>query len=132
MHLDNQILATKKQFTDFMSKYPSGQPVTMLNILKFRTRSGKGDESGEKAYNRYSKNMVPLLKKAGGKLIWAGKVNITLIGDEGIPPDRILVVRYPSKEAFIEMTTSEAYKKVGHDREIALQYGGLLACQDLT
>ncbi len=131
MHLHNQILATKKQFTEFINGYPSGVPVTMLNILKFKVKSGKGDESGEKAYNRYGKNMAPLLEKAGAKVLWAGKVAMTVIGDDGIPPDRILIVRYPSKEAFIEMATSEDYKIIGQDRVIALEYGGLLACEDL-
>ena len=38
---------------------------------------------------------------------------------------------YPSKEAFIEMSTSEAYKKISHDREISLEYGGLLATETI-
>ncbi len=136
MHLTNQITADKEQFIDFIKNYPSQTPVTMLNILKFKEKSGNVDddgvhETGERAYNRYGKNVAPLLAKVGGQLVWAGKANQTLIGDYEEQPDRIIIVSYPSKEAFIEMTTSEAYQKIKHDREISLVYGGLIVTETL-
>lgn len=131
MHLTNQVLATREAFVDFMQNYPSGTPVVMLNILKFKERTEDGQESGEEAYNRYGVNVAPLVAKVGGKILWGGKVNTTLIGDLDVQPDRILVVYYPSKEAFIEMSTSQAYAKVGGDREKALEYGGLIVTETL-
>jgi uncharacterized protein (DUF1330 family) len=99
-----------------------------MNILKFKEKSGTGDETtGEKAYNRYGKNVAPPLAKGGEQVTWAGKTNQTLIGDYDTQPDRIRIFSYPSKEAFIEMTMSEAYAKIKHDREIAFEYGGLIA-----
>ena len=100
-------------------------------VLKFKSKSGNGDESGEAAYNRYGKNVKPLLEKVGAKAIWAGNVKKTVIGDYTSQPDRILIVYYPSKEAFIEMSTSEAYLKIGNDRKIALEYGGLIATETI-
>jgi len=132
MHLTDQVMAETKVFVDFINNYPSGTPVVMVNILKFKDKSGKADESGQETYNNYSKNVAPLLAKVGGKLIWAGKVNKTIIGDQMTQPDSILIVSYPSKEAFIEMATSEEYKVVGQDRAISLEYGGLLATQTLA
>ena len=129
MNLTNQILAKKEAVVDFIKNYPSQTPVVMVNILKFKAKSGNGDETGEKAYNRYGRNTAPLLAKVGGQLLFAGTVNKTLIGDYSTQPDRILIVRYPSKEAFIEMTTSKEYQAISHDREIALEYGGLLATE---
>ena len=131
MHLTNQVTAPKENFVDFIKNYPSGTPLVMLNILKFKAQSGKGDETGERAYNRYSRNVAPLLKKVGGKAIWAGNVTQTVIGDYTSQPDRILIVYYPSKEAFIEMATSEAYAEIKEDREIALEYGGLIATETI-
>ena len=69
--------------------------------------------------------------KDGGKAIWAGNVTQTVIGDYTSQPDRILIVYYPSKEAFIEMATSEAYAEIKEDREIALEYGGLIATETI-
>ena len=129
MHLTNQVTPPKEEFVDFIKNYPSQTPLVMLNVLKFKSKSGNGDESGETAYNRYGKNVKPLLEKVGAKAIWAGNVKKTVIGDYNAQPDRILIVYYPSKEAFIEMSTSEAYLKIGDDRKIALEYGGLIATE---
>ena len=131
MQLTDQVMATKEVFLDFIQNYPSNTPVVMVNILKFKTKSGKGDETGEEAYARYGRNVSILVEKVGGKIIWGGKVMKTIIGDATTQPDQILIVRYPSKEAFIEMSTCDAYRLIGGDREIALEYGGLLATESL-
>lgn len=127
MHLTNQVTPSKEVFVDFIKNYPSQTPLVMVNILKFKDKSGDGDESGRKAYLRYSQNMIPLLERAGAKVIWSGHVRQTLIGDSDGQPDMVLIVSYPSKEAFIEMSTGPEYDVIGKDRKIALEYGGLLA-----
>lgn len=131
MHLTNQVMATTEAFVDFIQNYPSQTPLVMLNILKFKERTGDEQETGEEAYSRYAQNVAPLVAKAGGKVLWAGNVQRTLIGDLEVRPDRILAVYYPSKEAFVEMATSDAYAKIGGDREKALEYGGLLVTETM-
>lgn len=131
MQLTNQVVPTKEAFIDFIQNYPSQTPLVMLNILRFKERTDDGQETGEEAYNRYSLNVAPLVAKVGGKVLWAGNVKRTLIGDLTVRPDRILAVYYPSKEAFVEMSTSEAYAKIGGDREKALEYGGLLVTETM-
>jgi len=131
MHLTNQVMATTEAFMDFIQNYPSQTPLVMLNILKFKERTEDDQETGEEAYNRYALNVAPLLAMVGGKVLWAGNVQRTLIGDLEISPDRILAVYYPSKEAFVEMATSDAYAKIGGDREKALTYGGLLVTETM-
>ena len=127
MTLDHQILSTKEQFMDFFKNYPAGEPVVMVNILKFKEQSVNGEESGRAAYSRYSKNVAPLLEKVGGKVLWSGNVKNTVIGDATDKADMVLIVQYPSSQHFMDMATSEEYKKISHDRENALQYGGLWA-----
>ena len=131
MHLTNQVLATSEVFVDFIKNYPAQTPLVMLNMLKFKEKTDDGVETGEAAYDRYGRNVAPLLAKVGGKAIWGGQVQRTLIGDLSSQPDRILIVYYPSKEAFIEMATSEAYAKISHDRERALVYGGLIVTETM-
>ena len=127
MNLTNQIVPTREQFMKFMKEYPADEPVVMVNILKFRATVEGSKEAGELAYARYSKNVYPLLKGVGGRVLWAGKVNMTVIGDADDQPDMVLLVEYPSSAKFVEMSTSEAYRAIAHDRELSLEYGGLLA-----
>ena len=131
MNLTNQVTPTREQFINFMKTYPTDEPVVMVNILKFKANSGtantSGDESGAAAYARYGRNVAPLLKAVGGRVLWSGKVNMTVIGDSDDQPDMVLIVEYPSAAKFVEMSTSEAYRAIAHDRELSLTYGGLLA-----
>jgi uncharacterized protein (DUF1330 family) len=131
MNLSNQVMAEEKVFVDFIKSYPSNTPVVMLNILKFKERTDDGAKTGKESYYEYSRAVAPLLEKVGGKMLWAGKVNKTIIGDSSDHPQRILLVQYPSKEAFVEMTTSEEYSKISHLREMALEYGGLIATETI-
>lgn len=131
MNLTNQVIPSKEEFVDFIKNYPSNTPLVMVNILKFKEKSGKGDESGRDAYKRYSKNMDPLVAKAGGKLIWAGNVERTVIGDYSAQPDMFLIVSYPSKESFIAMSTTPEYEEISKDRKLALEYGALLSTSQI-
>ena len=127
MNLINQIEATRDQFVDFIKNYPKDTPVAMMNILKFKEKSGNGDETGRQAYKRYSKNMTGLLAKYGGKVLWSGNVQKTIIGDGATQPDMFLVVEYPTAQHFADMATCAEYQVLKKDRLIALEYGGLIA-----
>lgn len=127
MNLTNQIEATREQFVDFIKNYPKNTPVAMVNILKFKEKSGNGDETGRAAYVRYSKNMTDLLAEYGGKVLWSGNVQKTVIGDSSDQPDMVLVVEYPTAQHFADMATCAEYQVLKKDRLIALEYGGLLA-----
>ena len=131
MLLNNQILPTREQFIGMMKNYPADTPVVMINILRFRDQVDGREETGTEAYDRYITNVTPLLQAVGGKVIWRGEVKLTVIGDDQDQPDVVLLVEYPSVQKFAEMSTSEAYRAISHDREIALTYGGLLASTTL-
>ena len=97
-----------------------------------RTRRGFGPENQLNHESGFGLQLVQsLLEKVGGKIIWAGNVKQTVIGDYTDQPDRILVVYYPSKEAFIEMSSSKEYEAIGHQRHESLVYGGLIATETM-
>jgi len=127
MNLTNQVIPSKEEFAKFIKNYPSNTPITMVNILKFKGKSGRGEETGKQAYLKYSKNMQPLMEAAKAKVLWMGNMTQTLIGDYETQPDMIIIVSYPSKENFIAMTTTPEYEEVSKDRKVALEYGGLIA-----
>jgi len=97
---------------------PDEGPVVMVNLVRFREHSLDGDGSGWDAYSRYSKGDMPLLKKVGGTVLWAGHVEGVAVGDLGNGRwDWVVVVQYPSRAAFLEMMTSPEYAAINHHRE---------------
>ena len=126
--LSNQISPTDSQFAQLQS-YPQNTPLVMLNILKFKAKTDTG-ETGKEAYARYFKNAVPFVEKSGAKLIWKGNVHTTLIGNSEMQPHIVFLVEYPSVNHFFEMVLNPEYQKIAGDRSLALEYGGLIACQN--
>ena len=95
---------------DLLRALPDTGPVVMINQLKFKARSDDGDGSGWDAYQRYSRGVSPLIRALGGTILWAGEVETTAYGDPAANHwDYAVLVRYPSRAAFLEMVTSEAY-----------------------
>ncbi|OLS14320.1 MAG: hypothetical protein RBG13Loki_2051 [Promethearchaeota archaeon CR_4] len=82
---------------------PNESPFVMLNLLKFKSPGGAA------AYNRYTKEASVFLKKVGGKVLYMGKANEMLNGEERW--DFVLLVQYPSRKAFIQMINNPDYLK---------------------
>jgi uncharacterized protein (DUF1330 family) len=72
-------------------------------------------------------NAAPLLKKAGGRLLWMGSVKQLFIGLDTDPWDRVMLVEYSSRQAFLDMISTPIYKEVHKDREAGLETSALLA-----
>jgi len=125
--LTNQIHPTELQIAHLKS-YPKDTPIVMLNILKFKTLTST-NETGREAYARYFKNVAPFVKIAEAKIIWKGDVHTSFIGNLDNQPQLIFLVEYPSIDHFFTMVSDPAYQKIAADRSIALDYGGLIACQ---
>lgn len=103
---------------ELVRSLPDKGPVVMVNLVRFRERSLDGNGSGWDAYSRYSKGDMPLLKKVGGTVIWAGRVEGVSMGDPRDGRfDWVVLVHYPSRAAFLEMTTSPQYAAINADRE---------------
>lgn len=128
----NTIDPTRESIKALASTYPKDTPVTMLNILKFKAKADGKEETGMEAYKRYGKNAAKHLEKASGKVIFAGEVKNTVIGDMEDQPHQILLVEYPSVSHFLNMVMSPEYQAITSDRSIALEYGGLIACKTMT
>lgn len=127
MLLTNQIHPTAEQFQELVNNYPKDQPVVMINILRYKDKTGNGDETGEMAYARYGQHVLPFMKKVKARLLWRGTVHNTVIGDTKGAPQVVLLVEYPSIQNFIKMTTDPDYLKIAKDRTLGLEYGGLMA-----
>lgn len=100
-----------------------GGPVVMLNLLRFA-------EGGEASYARYSSALVKrLLPRYGAEVLYAGKGSTVLAADAGQEWDAVLLVRYPTREAFSQMVADPEYQEVSHLRTEALTEAVLQATE---
>lgn len=110
---------TRNQLEALM-KIPDGEPVVMLNLLKFA-------DSGE-AYKKYMKAAYPFFVSSGAEILYQGNIIHTFIGDENAAEwDKMLLVKYACKTDFIKMTTAEGYPN--QLRSAALSDSRLFVCQ---
>jgi uncharacterized protein (DUF1330 family) len=84
----------------------------MLNLLQFRP------DGGAERYGEYGEAVAPLLARAGGKPIFAGRLSESLIGEGDW--DLMILVSYPTRQDFLEMVSSADYQAIEHLRTEAL------------
>lgn len=99
-------------------------PLVMLNLLCFRDTADYSGApelapaspiSGADAYRRYMAHTTPFLGKIGGELVFGGDGGGALIGPTDERWDMVLLIRYPSLEAFFKFAMDPEYQKgVGH------------------
>lgn len=92
-----------------------GEPVVMLNLLRFKP-------GGRESYNRYAEAVATtFLPKVGGRVIYAGSGDTALVAEQGQAWDAVLLVHYPSRQAFSQMVADPEYQQVTHLRTEALE-----------
>lgn len=104
-------------FAAFAERAGDGAPVVMLNLLAFKP------EGGRDRYAEYGAAVGPLLEKAGGRVVFSGQPGRALLGEDSW--DLVLLVEYPSRQAFLDMIGSAEYRAIGHLRTEALVKGEL-------
>ena len=92
-----------------------GGPVVMLNLLRFAGAEGRA------SYQRYAAAVAGPLAKAGATVLYAGDCSTTLVAPAGHEWDALLVVRYPSRKAFLEMIKDPGYQAITHLRTEGLE-----------
>ena len=119
-----------KRIQRVLAQGPEGVAVVMLNMLRFRQWAvypdGRQGVSGRKAYAEYSAGAMGHVADVGGTVIWFGRAKGTVIGPADEIWDHIFLVRYPSLERFVEMTSRPAYQKILVHRTAALEDSRLI------
>jgi uncharacterized protein (DUF1330 family) len=92
-----------------------GEPVVMLNLLRFKP------DGGRDTYNSYATAIVPHLEKVGGQVVYFGTTGTALVAPSADTSwDAVLLVRYPSRQAFSAMVADPEYQQITHLRTEAL------------
>jgi len=94
------ILPTDEQ-SENLDAVSDGGELVMVNMLRFKP------DGGEAQYDKYSQLIYPILKKVGAEVIYYGTGVMTYIGEDHW--DSVLLVKYPSRSAFVEMIRDPEY-----------------------
>jgi uncharacterized protein (DUF1330 family) len=107
---------------DAMRLLDPNESVVMLNLLKFRDFALKGfgvdGMTGSEAFRRYGELNDKEDVKFGSEPIWMGLARNTIIGDEDW--DLAILVRYPTRQHFIDKLDNAKYREIAKVREAAL------------
>lgn len=105
-----------------LAELPPDEPFVMINLLKFNP------DGGRERYLQYTREVGPHLQRVGGAVRYFGTAPVNVIGDGERPWwDAIMVVEYPSPQAFTEMVKDPGYQKAHEHRAAALAQGDLIA-----
>ncbi|WP_304304123.1 DUF1330 domain-containing protein [Pseudacidovorax intermedius] len=122
---------TRDSFKQLFERVPAGAPVLMLNLLAFRAQAadepGAPVRSGRAAYATYSEAVAPLLARVGGQVRWVADARHALVAPPGEDWDEVLLVAYPTRDAFAAMIQSPEYRAIVHHRTAALRDARLIA-----
>src|SRR5882672_8563738 len=84
-------------------KEDDGRPVVMLQLLRF-------NEGGRERYLEYAAAAQPILLRIGASIVYAGECLETLVPLTGQAWDGVLLVRYPSRTAYVDMLADPGYQ----------------------
>ena len=105
-----------------------GSPIVMVNLIRFLERATGIDEgmSGAEAYATYGRNIAPYLEEVGGEVLVATTSVESVIGPDRPEWDMVLLVRYPSRKAFLAMIGNPGYQREHEHRAAGVEEARLI------
>ena len=107
---------------DAMRALNPNESIIMLNLLKFRDKALEGfgvdGMSGGEAFRRYGELNDEEDVKFGSDPIWVGLAKNTVIGGEDW--DLAILVRYPTRQHFIDKLDNAKYREIAKVRHAAI------------
>lgn len=119
---------TKETFGAFRADDRPG-PIQMLNLVRFREKAAYPDgreATGAQAYAAYGRDSHPIFERLGGRIVWRGAFELTLIGPDDEAWDECFIAEYPSVAAFVEMIRDPAYREAVKHRQAAVRDSRLI------
>ena len=133
MAKDQHLEVWPGHFAEFMA-LPLDHPIDMLNLLRFRDVANYPKDhshanqglTGEEAFAIYVKESFPSFVRAGGNVVWSGRMEAMMIGPITERWNLAFVARYPSREAFLASLADPEYKLAVIHRQAALETSRLI------
>ena len=126
---------TRELMAEFR-ELPSDRPIAMINLLRFReTAAYPADHpdhavtrTGAEANAAYGRTSAAPFARSGGRQIWLGRPELTLIGPRDEAWDLAFIAWYPSGEAFGAMLRDPEYRAAVVHRQAAVADSRLIRC----
>jgi uncharacterized protein (DUF1330 family) len=112
---------------------PQDKPIVMVNLLRYRRQADYPANAefspctGREAYRRYSKTALEKISAVGGDVVWMGQAQASVIAPAGEQWDDVILVRYPTPAAFLQMVSMADYQAATVHRTAALDDARLIA-----
>ncbi|MDJ0787441.1 MAG: DUF1330 domain-containing protein [Myxococcota bacterium] len=126
----------------FLAAEESPGPIVMINLLRYREQADYPADapesldttpcSGRDAYQRYGAGVGPMIAQAGGRILFMGAVQATVIAPDGEQWHDAVLVEYPSRRSFFEMVSRPDYLAIAHHRKAGLCDSRLIATTKLA
>ena len=113
MEFNNSVYPTKEQMEGFLEG-DDDLPISMVNLLKFKDKAEYEDGretnlTGAEAYAIYGNEVVEHLKSVRAELVYSGNVTRLMLGEIEELWDMVVIARYPSKKAMLDMIMKPEY-----------------------
>jgi len=127
---------TPDRLAEFLDAAEPEGKLVMLNLLRFRDQAEYPPDAGIEAepcsgrdcyQQRYGAVALEYVRAAGGRVLWMGNAWFGVIAPDDEPWDEILLVEYPSRQAFLEMVATPEYRAAAIHRSAALRDSRLIA-----
>lgn len=132
--MDGHVDPTKASFGRFKS-LPTETAIHMLNLVRLRADAAYPDgrkTTGLEAYRAYARQSGPVFRRLGGRQVWIGRPELTLIGPESEHWDIAFIAEYPSGQAFVEMIRDPVYREAVKHRQAAVADSRLIRLAPAT
>ncbi len=118
----------KERFQEFKLLARDG-PIHMLNLVRLKPIATYPDGltvTGAEAYAAYGRESGPVFQRLGGRIVWSGSFELTLIGPADERWDLAFIAEYPNADRFIEMIRDPDYREAVKHRQAAVETSRLI------
>ncbi len=109
-------------------KDDDGEEFFMLNLNRYEYSENEVQKGVPVAYQQYGQAVMPMILKRAGHPIYVGEISDYLVG--GDLKERgwheIILVRYRSRQDFINMITSDEYLIAAKHRYVGIEYAEVI------
>jgi len=109
-------------------KDDDGEEFFMLNLNRYEYAENEVQQGVPVAYQKYGQAVMPMILKRAGHPIYLGEISDYLVGGdikEGSWQE-IILVRYRSRQDFVNMVTSIEYLKAAKHRYVGIEYAEVI------
>ena len=122
---------SESQFATLMS-LPAHTPLAVLNLFEFNEvatyqpgdpefGTSAAEISGQEAFQLYSEIAGAFMQKLGGRVLFSVPAEQVLVGSENTNWHIAAIMLFPSRAAFLEMSSDPKFQETSRHRKAALK-----------